>query len=289
MVIVFGACRGTREVADDPSAGSAQQPTPIARSERRAAEAAQPSGYIGVLAPRGTAEVPAPFASRKVELLVKLGDAVTKGQPIARLDDRAIREQLAIAKAALQSHQAQVQQASVEQHAAQAKLDREKAGLGHGVSSPADVTAATYELSRAGTMVARALADVEEQKARIAQLEKQLGDATVVAPIEGKVALRYVEDGARVTEGQAMVRVISSDELFVKFAIPASDAKKLASGDAIDVKIDTRDGKVEGVVRDVAPELDPVAQMILAEAELKHPPADLQAGLVCRISKAIGR
>jgi hypothetical protein len=33
----------------------------------------------------------------------------------------------------------------------------------------------------------------------------------------------------------------------------------------------------------IAPELDAVAQMILAEADLVSPPADLQPGTVCRI------
>ncbi len=106
------------------------------------------------------------------------------------------------------------------------------------------------------------------------------------APIAGKVAMRYVEEGARVTEGQPVIRVISSGELFIKFAIPAGDAKKLKPGDAIDVRFETNNVHVRGKVRNIAPELDPIAQMIVAEAELENPPGDLQSGLVARITPA---
>jgi len=285
LALALAACRAfDASTADPPPAGTTEQPTPIAKNEHRAADDDEPTGYIGVLAPRETAEIPAPFTSRTVTLNVKLGDPVKKGDTLGTLDDRTLRDELAIAKASLKSHQAQVAQASVEHSAAAARLERERKALKENVSSPADVAAAGFDRSKAGTMVERALADVEEQKAKIDELEKQLGDATLVAPIDGKVALIYAVDGARVTEGEPILRVITSDELFVKFAIPASDAKKLAPGDAIDVHIETSGLDLQGTVRNVAPELDPVAQMILAEAELVKPPAEIQAGLVCRIT-----
>lgn len=269
---------------EDPGAGSGAlaQPTPIVSNERRTSEA-EDSGYIGVLTPRETGEVVAPFTSKVVSISVKLGDVVNQGDVLARLDDRPIREELAIEKATLKSHQAQVAQASVEHSAAAARLRREQKALRENVSSQADVAAASFDRSKAGTQVSRAVAEVEEQKARVEALEKKLDDMTLVAPIAGKVSLRYVEEGARVVEGQPVLRVISSGELFVKFAIPATDAKKLAVGDAIDVRFETNNAHVVGTVRNIAPELDPVAQMILAEASLEKPPADLQSGLVCRI------
>lgn len=270
---------------DDATGGSATtaQPTPIASSERHA-EAQEEVGYVGVLTPRETAEVSSPFTTRVLSISAKLGDVVKKGDVIGKLDDRPIREQLAIEKASLKSHQAQVASASVEHGAAVARLRREQKGLKENVSSQADVAAAGFDSSKAGTQVSRAMAEVEEQKARIEAMEKKLDDMTIVAPIDGKVSLRYVEDGARVVEGQPVIRVISAGELFVKFAIPASDAKKIAPGDAIDVRFETANSQASGVVRNIAPELDPIAQMIVAEATLDSPPADLQSGLVARIT-----
>lgn len=282
LVLVLASCAGS---SDDASSGSATtaQPTPIVSNEKRIDTDDDP-GYIGVLTPRETAELVAPFTSKVVAISVKLGDVVSQGDVLARLDDRPIREELAIEKATLKSHQAQAAHASVEHSAAAARLRREQKAIKEGVSSQADVAAAGFDSSKAGTEVSRAVAEVEEQKARIEALEKKLDDATLVSPIAGKVSLRFAEEGVRVTEGQPVLRVISSGELFVKFAIPANDAKKLKPGDPIDVRFETTNVHADGIVRNIAPELDPVAQMIVAEATLDHPPADLQSGLVCRIT-----
>ena len=124
---------------------------------------------------------------------------------------------------------------------------------------------------------------MQEQRAKIASLTAKLTDTTLVAPLAGKVALAYVSPGERVVEGQPIVRIISSDELFVKFAIPGDQAGKVASGAELDVKIEQQGLHTRAIVRHVAPELDPIAQMILAEAELVHPLPELQSGMVCRI------
>jgi multidrug resistance efflux pump len=105
----------------------------------------------------------------------------------------------------------------------------------------------------------------------------------VLAPLTGKVALSHVQTGERVVEGQPIVRLISSDELFVKFAIPADKAGTLAPGSTVDVVFETAGIKTSAVVRHVAPELDPIAQMIVADADLVDAPAQLQSGMVCRI------
>jgi hypothetical protein len=86
-----------------------------------------------------------------------------------------------------------------------------------------------------------------------------------------------------VQEGQAVLRVIRSDELFVKFAIPAADARRITAGDPIELRLPERHLVARGVVKRVAPELDPVAQMVLAEAELVGPKVELRAGDTGRV------
>ena len=79
------------------------------------------------------------------------------------------------------------------------------------------------------------------------------------------------------------MRVISSDDLFVKFAIPADKRGTLKPNDPVEIRVEEANVSYKGIVRHVAPELDPVAQMILADAELVDAPAGLQSGIVCRI------
>ena len=112
LVLVVG-CSDSSE----PAQGSAAvaQPTPIVSNEKLTdLDRDQDQGYIGVLTPRESAELTAPFTTRVLKVAVKLGDTVQKGDLLARLDDRPMKEQLAVEKATLKAHQAQVAQASVE-------------------------------------------------------------------------------------------------------------------------------------------------------------------------------
>ena len=275
------AC-GSRTQQPPPATDPSPEPitSPAAAGQRGAGEVA---GYVGVLTPRSSADVIAPFTSTVVELTVKLGDHVDMGQRLGRLDDRPLREELAIAQATLRATQADVAQAVVGQRAALSVLERERRAFRDKIVAEAQVVAAEFEERKAAMAVARSVASVEEQRARIAKLKARLVDTTVLAPLTGKVALAYVQAGERVVEWQPIVRLISSDELFVKFAIPADKAGTLTSGSILDVVFDTPGVKASAVVRHVAPELDPIAQMIVADADLVDAPAQLQSGMVCRI------
>jgi hypothetical protein len=71
--------------------------------------------------------------------------------------------------------------------------------------------------------------------------------------------------------------------VLVQFAIPADQAGSVRPGDLVDVRLDRRPEPVTARVGHVAPELDAVAQMIIADADLVDPPPDLQPGTVGRI------
>lgn len=269
FLLALAACKPQAEKPVDPVAAAAQ-PAPFARGEKRAAQQEQ-AGYVGVLAPRESIEVTAPFTSKIEKWFVKLGDEVKAEQPLAQLDARPLKDEIALAKATLK-------ETTVAAGAAASKYAMEARAFRAGVSSRAAVQAAAFESSQAAAMVG-------QHKTKIAQLEQRLKETKLTAKIGGKIALRYVEEGARVEEGQAVIRVISSTELFVKFAIPSEDARKIKAGDKIEIRFDSKSSAAPttGVVKTVSPELDPIAQMIVAEAELDESSAELQSGTVCRI------
>jgi RND family efflux transporter MFP subunit len=233
--------------------------------------------------PRDAYEVASPLATKIQRLLVKLGDPVEKGTPLAVLDDREPRERLALARSELHESEAAVRQAIIERDASRARLAREQQALRSGIVAAAEVEAAAADAAKAASLVERAAAEAEKRRENVKQLEQRLSDTTLVSPIAGKVALRYLEEGARVQEGQAVIRVIRSDQLFVKFAIPGDDARRLAAGDPIELRLPERRLVARGVVKRVSPELDPIAQMVLAEADLVDPQGDLRAGDTGRV------
>jgi len=245
-------------------------------------------GFLAALTPKQTADIPAPYTSAAASLVVKLGDAVVAGQVVARLDDRQLRQELDAGRAQLRTAQAAVIQAQVDKRGAEIVFAREKAAEAAGVGSRADLATASQAVARATAAITFARATADERATRLAQLQAHLSEMTLASPIAGNVALIYAQDGARVEEGHPVLRVISGG-VYVKFAIPADKAGSVKPGDLVDLRLDRRPELLAARVDHVAPELDGVAQMIIADAELVNPPPDLQPGTVGRILPHPGR
>ena len=273
-------CRGGAADADDP-ADPIEIAAPAGRLDERARADEKP-GFLAALTPKQAHDVPAPYTSAGVHLAVKLGDAVTAGQVLARLDDRQLRQELDAGRAQLRTAQAAVVQAEVDKRGAEIILAREKSAEAAGVGSRADLAGATQAVAKAGAAVTVARATADERATRLGQLQAHLAEMTLTAPIAGSVALIYAQDGARVEEGHPVLRVISGG-VYVKFAIPADKIGLVQPGDLVDLRVDRRADLLTARVGHIAPELDAVAQMIIADADLVNPPPDLQPGTVGRI------
>jgi len=280
LLVVLGAmmvlgCRAEAE-REDPAA-LVEAPTPALSDH-----ADEKPGFLAVLTPRESVDVIAPYTSTAAQLVVKLGDRVSQGHILARLDDRELRQELDTARAQLRTAKAAVEQANVDRRSAKIVLAREKAAEAAGVGARADLASAKQALKRASAMLTVARATAEERATQVDQLGSQLARMTLVSPIAGSIALLYAHDGARVEAGRPVIRVISGG-VFVKFAIPADQLGSVKPGDLLEVRLDRRPAPITARVGHVAPELDAVAQMVLADADLVDPPEDLQPGAVARI------
>jgi RND family efflux transporter MFP subunit len=277
LVVSLAACGSpAHDRAEDPI--EAITPLTAAPDER----ADEKPGFIAALTPAQSRDVMAPYTSPSARLVVKLGDHVAEGQVLAHLDDRQLRQELDAARAQLRTAQASIRQAEVDKRGAQIVLKREAAAEAASVGSVADVASARQAVDKASATIAFALATAAERATRITQLQTHLSEMTLTAPIAGSVAMIYPQDGARVEEGHPVLRVISGG-VFVKFAIPADKIGSVKPGDLVDLRVDRRPELLTATVGHIAPELDAVAQMIIADAELVNPPADLQPGTVGRI------
>jgi multidrug efflux pump subunit AcrA (membrane-fusion protein) len=281
LALGLGLAPGCRGGAADE--GDLAEPIDVAAATDRLDDRTDDKpGFLAALTPVQAADIMAPYTSAGASLAVKLGDTVTAGQIVARLDDRQLRQELDAGRAQLHTAQAAVVQAEVDRRGAEIVLTREKAAEAAGVGSRADLATATQAVAKATAAVSFARATAEERATRLAQLQAHLSEMTLVSPIAGRVALMYAQDGARVEEGRPVLRVISGGVL-VKFAIPADKAGSVRPGDLVDLRLDRRPDLLTARVGHIAPELDAVAQMIVADADLVDPPPDLQPGTVGRI------
>ena len=82
------------------------------------------------------------------------------------------------------------------------------------------------------------------------------------------------------------MRIIDEGALWVRFAVGKDDLERLAPGRKVAGAFGPGGTKIAGQVIHVSPEVDPVSDLVLAEASLTLPdpaPRALAAGLVVKV------
>ncbi|MGE8345670.1 efflux RND transporter periplasmic adaptor subunit [Pseudomonas helleri] len=138
----------------------------------------------------------------------KEGQQVRKGQVIARIDDRALKAQLAQAKGVLAHDQAVLSNA-------QRDLARYRELIKAGSISQ-------QTLDTQISMVAQQLGTVAADHGSVQNLEVQLSYCTITSPVDGIVGLRQVDPGNYVTTAStsAIAVITQMNPATVVFAVP---------------------------------------------------------------------
>jgi multidrug efflux pump subunit AcrA (membrane-fusion protein) len=90
--------------------GGARPPMPVEFAQVKRADVAERVQIVGNLIGAATVEAVPRVNGRLAEVNVRLGDGVRKGQAIARIEDREIREQVRQAEASYKVAQATIRQ-----------------------------------------------------------------------------------------------------------------------------------------------------------------------------------
>lgn len=241
--------------------------------------------FVGVILARQAINVATETDGRIASVLVHVGDQVSRGTPLATLATEDLVQERAMAQAGVRGAEAEERRASLE-------LDR-----AHDRRARRDIHPELYaqeEVQSAHTGEDEAKADLESARSKVSQERAHLGEldarlthSVVRAPIDGRIALRYLDPGAMVHAGTQVVRLISSHDFLLRFAVSPERANLLHAGREVEVKLDLLPVTIPGRVTHVAPQIDPASQLVFVEADLAAPPswaARLQDGLVGRVT-----
>ena len=209
-----------------------------------------------------------------VEVYVRVGDHVKKGQLLALLDDSTVRPEVAQAEAAVVRAQAASQEATANSNRALALKDS------GGVLSPQAVLQAT-------TKAAMADAELTQAKAALTAVSQRLDHTHITAPDNGVISSRTVALGMVAPSGTEFFRLIRQDRLEWRAEITGPQLAGLKSGLVVHLRLP--DGRVSaGRVRQLSPSLDPVTRLGLAYVDLESSPA-VRAGMYVKGDIEIGR
>lgn len=227
-----------------------------------------------------------------VELNVREGQSVKRGEVLARIDDTAakIAEQGAQAELALATARSEndvaVRAAEAAQRVAEAELARSEDSIARFPKSVSqsqidverlsiDKLKLEVEAGRTELRLAELAQQVAERKLAAAQLE--IRRRKIVAPIDAMAVAVESAVGEWVEPGQKMVRLVSTTRLKAEGFISADQATRAPLGSEVQVQVDGGP-TVEGLLKFVSPEVDPINKQVRIWAEVANPDGQLRPG-----------
>ena len=253
----------------------------------------------GEIRPKKFVNVSSDVAGRIVQLLIKEGDRVKRGQILARIDAKRYEEGARQSEASLAASRSDLDRTLADLEQSRQSLDRQK-------KMHADKLVSDQILEQAESEFKMKQAAVESQRKRIAQqaavvatTQDDLGKTIVVAPMDGVVTSLQKEEGETVIGAQSFsptVICIVADlsVMEVEILVDETDIRNLALGQTAEVRVDALEGSIiKGEVTEIGSSAIPrgaaaagsnvnnsnQAKDFKVTVTLKDPPATLRPGL----------
>ena len=250
--------------------GGNAPPAPVVRAVQvtvvRMGGASETVSLTGQIQARNQVNLAFRVGGRLIERRAGVGDKVSAGQLVARLDAQDARNSLQTAEAEVAAARAQLVQS-------QNSEERFRKLVATGVISRAQYDDAQQQLAAAQSRVSSATASVQTARDNLARTELH-------ADVSGVVTSKGAETGEVVQAGQTIVQVAQDDGKDGVFNVPAAlmrdPARRPAS--VVVALADASNIATTGQIREVAPEADPATRTFLVKVTLANPPAAMRLG-----------
>ncbi|GAK92182.1 macrolide-specific efflux protein macA [Nonlabens ulvanivorans] len=193
-----------------------------------------------------------------IELPIREGQAVKKGDLLARINPDLLQSSVSRSRAGLANAKAGFEQAKASLVEAKANYGRSSTLFEKGVISQSDFDAAIAAYDRAKASERSAYFTVQSAGATVNEASDNLGRTSIFAPMTGTISLLAVELGERVVGTQQMagtelLRVADLSQMEVEVDVNENDIVKIAVGDKAIVEVDAYlKKKFEGAVTEIA-------------------------------------
>jgi len=220
------------------------------------------------------AVIKARVAGEVQEILVREGDAVKKGQVLARIDPTEYQRRWTQA-------QEQALAAKSQMEIAQRLRDTNKALVEQGFISTAamDNSLASYQGAVATQKAAIAGADVAR---------KALDDATLLAPFSGVIAVRAAQVGERVGIDAKVLELVDLSQLEVEVPVSPSESLDVRVGQVATLQLEDRKENITAKVKRISPSAQTGSRSVLIYLSLDKPEG-LRHGLFAKGMLGLGK
>jgi len=202
-------------------------------------------------------EVAARTAGLVDQVAFRVGDRVTEGDLLVRLDSDLIEIRRRTALAALEAARAGVRVAEASALRAQLAFERQSGLQGSAAFSKGQFEDLEQAASEARSEIARAQAQVGQAEAELARADYDMEHAQIHAPLDGVVIERRAQPGSYLSLGQSVARLIDVDALEIEADIPARLVPALSPDLVVSARFDVAgtldEAAFEATLRSVLP------------------------------------
>ncbi len=222
---------------------------------------------------------------------VDIGDRVKAGALLADITAPELDHQIAQAKATLAQDQASLQQTQASRDLADVTNGRDSKLVRQGwlTLQQGDNDRLTLAAQKAAVGVAQS--NIAAQEAQIRILEQEKAYQRVVAPFDGVITQRNIDNGSLVQSGSTfMFTLMHPDVIRTQVYVPQDEAFGLGPGVDAVVRVPEIPGRTfPGKVTRIASALQPGSRTLLTEIDVPNPDGALSPGIYCTIELFIPR
>ena len=249
--------------------GSHSAPAPLVRPVQTTvvhySAAGEPVSLTGQIQAQNQANLAFRIGGRVIERRVSVGDTVSPGEVVARIESMDPQNSLRSAQADLAAGEATLVQARNNEA-------RYRALVASGVISRAQYDDAQQQLAAAESRVASAQAAVRTARDTVAYTELH-------SDVAGVVTAKGAEAGEVVQAGQMVVQVAQKGGKDAVFNVPAILMRETGRDPTVAIALaDDPSITATGHVREVSPQADPVTGTYLVKVGLDNPPDTMRLG-----------
>ncbi|POA98153.1 efflux RND transporter periplasmic adaptor subunit [Chromobacterium sinusclupearum] len=228
------------------------------------------SSYSGEIRARNETQLAFRVPGKVVAKLVNSGERVKKGQPLARLDPNDYQLDLAAKQAQLAAAESDLAQQ-------QLNLKRYRELLAKQFISQAQVDAQINGVNAAQ-------AKVNQARAALSASRNQTVYATLTADADGVVSQMQAEPGLVVAAGQPVAKLSQDGSREVAIQVPENALEAVRKAGSFRVTLWKGGAPLEGKLRELAADADPVTRTYPARIALSGDSRGLQLGMTADVA-----
>ncbi|OIR19375.1 multidrug resistance protein MdtE precursor [mine drainage metagenome] len=248
---------------------------PLATAAVQLREVEQTYSIDGVVEATRQSTVSAQISGRVKAIYFDVGDRVSKGQVILRIDEREANQALAGSRAQLSQAEAALQNARLNYERSKQLFEQKF------------ISQAALDKAKSDYEVAKAQAAASEAGAEQSALAQSY--TSVLAPYPGVVAARLVELGEMVTVGKPLMTGFDPSQLRVIASVPQEKLKDIGSHPVVTVEVPSLERWIKAASVTVQPSADVRTHSTQVRVDLPANQANLYPGMFVRTHFVVGK